>query len=315
MKLKNWLASVLLLITAMLTTTFAHQITHVRLYDANAHLLQALSNTSIDVIVGVTNEEVLRIGESPSAAAAWINKNVVAYVPSTNIMAIAVGSEVLSTIPNVVPVLVPALNSLHKALVAANLNFRVKVSTPSNSSKPLQSSPLQPTFFFPFALFSQPPPSHDASPPSVSQSPPSPSTVPPPPTLPSTLTSGPAATPTNETVHGDSPIVPFPSIPSVNGSDNIATNNAPSYSGGLNTGAAVTIGVVVSLIVLSLLGIAVFFVQKKKKGKGSRSDYAAPSPYTSSHNSGQYLALSKVILYQKSKYYSTSSFIWAFPLF
>ncbi|CAK8574654.1 unnamed protein product [Lathyrus sativus] len=158
MKLKNWFASVLLLTNVMLTTTLgafvgvnigtdvsdmpsvsnivatlkAHQITHVRLYDANAHLLQALSNTSIDVIVGVTNEEVLRIGESPSAAAAWINKNVVAYVPSTNITVIAVGSEVLSTIPNVAPVLVPALNSLHKALVAANLNFRVKVSTPQS---------------------------------------------------------------------------------------------------------------------------------------------------------------------------------------
>nr|KYP67656.1 Glucan endo-1,3-beta-glucosidase 4 [Cajanus cajan] len=156
MKLKTWLASVLLLTIAMLTTTLgafvgvnigtdvsdlpsasnivdilkANQITHVRLYDANAHLLQALSNTSIEVIVGVTNEELLRIGESPSAAAAWINKNVVAYVPSTNITAIAVGSEVLSTIPNVAPVLVPAMNSLHKALVAANLNFRVKVSTP-----------------------------------------------------------------------------------------------------------------------------------------------------------------------------------------
>ncbi|GAU41639.1 hypothetical protein TSUD_81250 [Trifolium subterraneum] len=158
MKLKEWLASVLLLTTAMLTTTLgafvgvnigtdvsdmpsasnvvsilkAHQITHVRLYDANAHLLQALSNSSIDVIVGVTNEEVLKIGESPSAAAAWINKNVVAYVPSTNITAIAVGSEVLSTIPNLAPVLVPAMNSLHKALVAANLNFRVKVSTPQS---------------------------------------------------------------------------------------------------------------------------------------------------------------------------------------
>ncbi|KAL5056005.1 hypothetical protein RYX36_036687 [Vicia faba] len=63
----------------------------------------------------------------------------------------------------------------------------------------------------------------------------------------------------------------------------------------LNTGAAVTIGVVVSLIVLCLLGITVCFVQKKEKGKGSRSDYAAPSPYTSSHNSGQYLALSKIL--------------------
>ncbi|XP_004504325.1 glucan endo-1,3-beta-glucosidase 4 [Cicer arietinum] len=158
MKLKKWLASVLLVTTAMLTTALgafvgvnigtdvsdmpsasnvvailkANQITHVRLYDANAHLLQALSNTGIDVIVGVTNEEVLKIGESPSAAAAWINKNVVAYLPSTNITAIAVGSEVLSTIPNVAPVLVPAMNSLHKALVAANLNFRVKVSTPQS---------------------------------------------------------------------------------------------------------------------------------------------------------------------------------------
>ncbi|PNX73962.1 glucan endo-1,3-beta-glucosidase 4-like protein [Trifolium pratense] len=158
MKLKVWLSSVLLLTIAMLTTTLgafvgvnigtdvsdmpsasnvvsilkAHQITHVRLYDANAHLLQALSNSTIDVIVGVTNEEVLKIGESPSAAAAWINKNVVAYVPSTNITAIAVGSEVLSTIPNLAPVLVPAMNSLHKALVATNLNFRVKVSTPQS---------------------------------------------------------------------------------------------------------------------------------------------------------------------------------------
>ncbi|CAL5193997.1 unnamed protein product [Lathyrus oleraceus] len=149
MKLKNWLASVLFLAAVMLTATLgafvgvnigtdvsdmpsasnivailkAHQIAHVRLYDANAHLLQAFSKSSIDVIVVVTNEEVLRIGESPSSAVAWINKNVVVYVPSTNIMVIAVGSEVLSTIPNVAPIFVPALNSLHKALVAANLNF------------------------------------------------------------------------------------------------------------------------------------------------------------------------------------------------
>jgi hypothetical protein len=74
--------------------------------------------------------------------------------------------------------------------------------------------------------------------------------------------------------------------PTVDGSGNIATNNAPSHSGGLKTGGAVAIGVVASLIVLSLLGMAVWFVQKKKKGKGPRDDSAAPSPFTSSHNSG-----------------------------
>ncbi|CAK9186945.1 unnamed protein product [Ilex paraguariensis] len=110
----------------------ANQITHVRLFDSDAHMLTALSNTGIEVMVGVTNEEVLGIGESPSAAAAWINKNVAAYFPSTNISAIAVGSEVLTSIPNAAPVLVPAMNYLHKALVASNLNDQIKVSTPQS---------------------------------------------------------------------------------------------------------------------------------------------------------------------------------------
>ncbi|KAL8542338.1 hypothetical protein ACS0TY_003273 [Phlomoides rotata] len=108
----------------------AKQITHVRLFDANAHMLSALSNTGIEVMVAVTNEELLEIGKSPSAAAAWINKNIAAYVPTTNITALAVGSEVLTSAPNNALVLVPAMNYLYKALVASNLNYLVKVSTP-----------------------------------------------------------------------------------------------------------------------------------------------------------------------------------------
>ncbi|KAL2540855.1 Glucan endo-1 [Abeliophyllum distichum] len=93
-------------------------------------MLSALSNTGIEVMVSVTNEEVLGIGESSSTAAAWINKNVAAYVPSTNITSIAVGSEILTSIPNAAPVLVSAMNYLYKALVSSNLNHQVKVSTP-----------------------------------------------------------------------------------------------------------------------------------------------------------------------------------------
>lgn len=110
----------------------AHQINHVRLYDADSHMLKALADSGIEVTVGVTNEEVLGIGEYASTAAAWINKNVAAYVPSTNITAIAVGSEVLTSIPHAAPVLVTAMNNLHKALVASNLNFLVKVSSPQS---------------------------------------------------------------------------------------------------------------------------------------------------------------------------------------
>lgn len=110
----------------------ANQITHIRLYDADSHMLKALSNSGIDVMVGVLNEEVLGIGESASTAAAWINKNVAAYLPSTNITAIAVGSQVLTSIPNAASVLVSAMNNLHKALVASDLNFQVKISTPQS---------------------------------------------------------------------------------------------------------------------------------------------------------------------------------------
>ncbi|KAL3518963.1 hypothetical protein ACH5RR_021552 [Cinchona calisaya] len=110
----------------------AHQITHVRLFDADAHLLTALADTGIEVMVSVTNEEILRIGQSPSVAAAWVNTNVAAFIPSTSITAIAVGSEVLTTIPNAAPILVPAMNYLHKALVASNLNDQIKVSTPQS---------------------------------------------------------------------------------------------------------------------------------------------------------------------------------------
>lgn len=93
-------------------------------------MLNALSNTGIEVMVSVTNEEVLGIGESTATAAAWINKNVAAYVPSTNITAIAVGSEVLTSIPHAAPILFSAMSNLYKALVASNLNYQVKVSTP-----------------------------------------------------------------------------------------------------------------------------------------------------------------------------------------
>ncbi|KAL7158140.1 hypothetical protein ABFS83_02G121900 [Erythranthe nasuta] len=108
----------------------AHQITHVRLFDSDARILNALSATGILVHVSVTNQEVLGIGESTSAAATWISKNIAAYLPSTNITAISVGSEVLTSLPNAAPILFSAMSNLHKALVASNLNDRVKISTP-----------------------------------------------------------------------------------------------------------------------------------------------------------------------------------------
>ncbi|KAI4357586.1 hypothetical protein L6164_001524 [Bauhinia variegata] len=125
----------------------AQNIQHVRLYDADRAMLLALANTGIRVIVSVPNDQLLGIGQSNATAANWVARNVVAHVPATNITAIAVGSEVLTTLPNAGPVLVSALKFLQSALVAANLDQQIKVSTPHSSSIILDSFPPSQAFF------------------------------------------------------------------------------------------------------------------------------------------------------------------------
>ncbi|KAF2316822.1 hypothetical protein GH714_042163 [Hevea brasiliensis] len=78
----------------------AQNIRHVRLYDADRAMLLALANTGIRVTVSVPNDQLLGIGQSNATAANWVARNVIVHVPATNITAIAVGSEVLTTLPN-----------------------------------------------------------------------------------------------------------------------------------------------------------------------------------------------------------------------
>ncbi|KAI3516244.1 hypothetical protein L1887_15155 [Cichorium endivia] len=73
-------------------------------------------------MISVANSEIPGIGKSPSAAVSWINTHVAAFKPATNITAIAVGGDVLSSTPTAAPFLVPAMSNLYKALLASNLN-------------------------------------------------------------------------------------------------------------------------------------------------------------------------------------------------
>ncbi|XP_077232960.1 glucan endo-1,3-beta-glucosidase 2-like isoform X2 [Tasmannia lanceolata] len=125
----------------------AQQIRHVRLYDADSGMLIALANTGISVVISVPNDELLAVGQSNATAANWVARNVVAHVPATNITAIAVGSEVLTALPNAAPVLITALKFIQSALVAANLDNQIKVSTPHSSAIILDSFPPSQAFF------------------------------------------------------------------------------------------------------------------------------------------------------------------------
>ncbi|XVF20588.1 hypothetical protein REPUB_Repub12eG0013400 [Reevesia pubescens] len=125
----------------------AQQIRHVRLYDADRGMLVALANSGIQVMVSIPNEQLLGIGQSNSTAANWVSRNIVAHYPATNITAICVGSEVLTTLPNAASVLVNAMKFIHSALVASNLDNQIKVSSPLPSSIILDSFPPSQAFF------------------------------------------------------------------------------------------------------------------------------------------------------------------------
>ncbi|XP_058108246.1 glucan endo-1,3-beta-glucosidase 2-like isoform X2 [Magnolia sinica] len=125
----------------------AQNIHHIRLYDADRGMLLALANSGIRVTISVPNNELLGVGQSNATAANWVSRNVAAHIPATNITAIAVGSEVLSTLPNAARVLVNALQFIHSALVASNLDKLIKVSTPLPSSIILDSFPPSQAFF------------------------------------------------------------------------------------------------------------------------------------------------------------------------
>ncbi|KAK4411768.1 Glucan endo-1,3-beta-glucosidase 2 [Sesamum angolense] len=130
-------------VVALLKT---QQIRHVRLYNADRGMLLALANTGIRVTISVPNDQLLGIGQSNSTAANWVSQNIVAHYPATNITTVCVGSEVLTSLPNVAPVLVNALKYIHSALVASNLDRQIKVSTPLASSIILDSfPPLRPS--------------------------------------------------------------------------------------------------------------------------------------------------------------------------
>lgn len=116
-------------------------IDRIRLFDSNPEILQAFSHTGIEVTITVPNDQIPHLTKL-SFAEQWVKTNVQAYTPATNIVRILVGNEVLSTANKLfIASLVPAMQTLHTALVAASLDPKIKVSTPHSLGILSTSSP------------------------------------------------------------------------------------------------------------------------------------------------------------------------------
>ncbi|XP_077246334.1 glucan endo-1,3-beta-D-glucosidase-like [Tasmannia lanceolata] len=113
----------------------------VKIYDTNPEILTAFSNSGIDLIVSVENENVANISSDTSAADKWFAERISPFLPATSVIAIAVGNEFLtnSAPASDMGVLVPAMRNLQSVLVSQGLDRKIKVTT-SHSMAVLASS-------------------------------------------------------------------------------------------------------------------------------------------------------------------------------
>ncbi|XP_051137755.1 glucan endo-1,3-beta-glucosidase 5 [Andrographis paniculata] len=120
-------------------------IQQVKLFDAESRVLNALSGSGIEVMVGIPNEMLAAIANSVAAAEKWVEKNVSAHVSSNSvdIRYVAVGNEpFLSTYNGTyLSTTLPAVQNIQAALIKAGLGSRVRVTVPLNAD--VYQSPTQ----------------------------------------------------------------------------------------------------------------------------------------------------------------------------
>nr|DAD28193.1 TPA_asm: hypothetical protein HUJ06_029661 [Nelumbo nucifera] len=101
----------------------------VKIFDTNPDVLQAFANTGIAITVSVGNGDIPALSKLP-AAQDWVATHISPFHPQTKINRIAVGNEIVATSDkNLIAHLLPAMRSLHAALVKAGIKD-IQVSTP-----------------------------------------------------------------------------------------------------------------------------------------------------------------------------------------
>lgn len=106
-----------------------HNIKYVRIYDSNIQVLKAFANTSIELMIGIPNSDLLSFSQFQSNVDTWLKNSILPYYPATKITHITVGAEVTEAPNNVSAMVVPAMTNVFTALRKAGLQRKIKVST------------------------------------------------------------------------------------------------------------------------------------------------------------------------------------------
>ncbi|KAF8022829.1 hypothetical protein BT93_F0369 [Corymbia citriodora subsp. variegata] len=124
----------------------------VRLYGSDPAIIAALANTGIGIVIGAANGDIPALANDPNFAKNWVNANVVPFYPSSKIILITVGNEVMTSGDHTLMTqLLPAMQNLQNALNAVSLGGKIKVSSVHSmavlkSSEPPSSGSFDPSF-------------------------------------------------------------------------------------------------------------------------------------------------------------------------
>ena len=114
-------------------------ISKTRIYDTDPQVLTTFANSNIELVVTVQNELLSQL-INPIQALQWVTIHIKPYFPATRITGIAIGNEIFTLQDNtLLPYLVPAMVSIHSALLQLGLDSYIQVSTP-NSLEILEKS-------------------------------------------------------------------------------------------------------------------------------------------------------------------------------
>ncbi|KAL7583453.1 hypothetical protein Lser_V15G44255 [Lactuca serriola] len=115
-------------------------IDRIKIFDMNTEIIKAFANTGIYVTVTVPNGDIPSLKDNAKAEQ-WVKEKIKPYYPDTKIRYIAVGNEILHWgTPDIIDSLVPAMVTIHKALLKAGMSD-IKVTTPHSLGIMVSSDP------------------------------------------------------------------------------------------------------------------------------------------------------------------------------
>ncbi|EFJ30461.1 hypothetical protein SELMODRAFT_89756 [Selaginella moellendorffii] len=133
----NWgnMASHRLPAEVVLRMLSSSNITKLKLFDADSKIVGMFANSDVELMVGIPNEMLDKIANSPRAALDWVKENVTQHLPEVKIRYVAVGNEPFLKAYNATyeSVTLPALRNIQGALDKLNSAEPIKAVVPLNA--------------------------------------------------------------------------------------------------------------------------------------------------------------------------------------